>query len=391
MDSRALNNIGYGLYILTAKEDNKDNGCVINTLVQHTPNPALVSVTVSKQNLTHDMVLKTGRFNVSCLTEKTPFAVLEHFGFHTGRDYVKFADKRTTEYAPNGVCYYPNYTNAYISAEVFETRDMGSHTLFLANVTDAKVLSDEPSLTYAYYHRNIKPKPKTEPSPRVKWVCRICGYIYEGENLPDDFICPICKHGAEDFERVPPEAKEKGEITMDLKGSKTEANLQAAFAGESQARNKYTYYAVKARENGYVQIADLFEETANNEKEHAKIWFKLLNGGIKETADNLQDAAAGENYEWTDMYPTFAKEAREEGFSRIADLFDGVAKIEKEHEERFKTLLKNVNNGLVFSKDGDTVWQCINCGHIVVGKKAPQICPVCAHPQSYFQVKAENY
>ena len=178
---------------------------------------------------------------------------------------------------------------------------------------------------------------------------------------------------------------------MELKGSKTEENLLAAFAGESEARNKYTYYASKARKEGYVQIANIFEETAANEKEHAKIGFKLLKGGIGTTAENLADAAAGENYEWTDMYATFAKEAREEGFDEIATLFEGVAAIEKEHEERYKKLLENVEKGLVFSKDGDTIWQCSNCGHICIGKQAPEVCPVCAHPQSYFQVKAENY
>ena len=181
-------------------------------------------------------------------------------------------------------------------------------------------------------------------------------------------------------------------MAKELKGTKTEANLQAAFAGESQARNKYTYYASKAKKDGYVQIAALFEETANNEKEHAKIWFKLLHGGaIADTMTNLDDAANGENYEWTEMYPTFAKEAREEGFDEIATLFDAVAEIEKEHEERYKKLLGNIKEGIVFSRDGDMVWQCINCGHIVVGKKSPEVCPVCAHPQSYFQIKAENY
>ena len=177
----------------------------------------------------------------------------------------------------------------------------------------------------------------------------------------------------------------------ELKGSKTEQNLWEAFAGESQARNKYTYYASKAKKEGYVQIAELFEETAANEKEHAKIWFKLLNDGIGTTMDNLKDAAAGENYEWTDMYDKFAKDAREEGFDDIADLFEGVAAIEKEHEERYLKLLKNIEEGIVFSKDGDTIWKCKNCGHIHVGPKAPEICPVCAHPQAYFEVKAENY
>ena len=177
---------------------------------------------------------------------------------------------------------------------------------------------------------------------------------------------------------------------MELKGSKTEQNLRTAFAGESQARNKYTYFASKAKKEGFVQIANIFTETADNEKEHAKIWFKLL-GGIGTTAENLLAAAEGENYEWTDMYATFAKEAREEGFEDIAKLFEGVGAIEKEHEERYRKLLANVEGGLVFSKDGDMIWQCSNCGHIVVGKQAPEVCPVCAHPQAYFQVIAENY
>ena len=178
---------------------------------------------------------------------------------------------------------------------------------------------------------------------------------------------------------------------MELKGSKTEKNLMAAFSGESEARNKYTYYASKAKKDGYVQIAKIFEETAANEKEHAKIWFKLLKDGIGATEFNLKDAAEGENYEWTEMYPTFAKEAREEGFEHIAYLFEQVAKIEKEHEERYKKLLENIEGGLVFSRDNDCIWQCSNCGHIVVGKKAPEVCPVCAHPQAYFEIKAENY
>lgn len=165
----------------------------------------------------------------------------------------------------------------------------------------------------------------------------------------------------------------------------------AAFAGESGATNKYTYYASKAKKDGFVQIAKIFEETAANEREHAKLWFKLLSDGIGSTVDNLKDAAAGENHEWTDMYAGFAKEAREEGFEEIAALFEGVAAIEKEHEERYRKLIANIEGGLVFSKEGDVIWQCANCGHICVGRKAPEICPVCSHPQAYFQVKAENY
>ncbi len=180
---------------------------------------------------------------------------------------------------------------------------------------------------------------------------------------------------------------------MELKGSKTEANLNAAFAGESMARNKYTYYASQAKKDGYVQISNLFEETAFNEKEHAEIWFKLLQEGgeIHDTATNLKDAAAGEHYEWTEMYIGFAKEAREEGFNKIATLFEMVAAIEKHHEQRYLDLLKNVEGGLVFSREGDQIWKCSNCGHIVIGKKAPGMCPVCAHPQAYFEIVAKNY
>jgi len=179
---------------------------------------------------------------------------------------------------------------------------------------------------------------------------------------------------------------------MELKGSKTEQNLMTAFAGESQARNKYTYFASKAKKDGYEQIAAIFEETANNEKEHAKIWFKLLNGGeISSTEENLKAAAEGENYEWTDMYDEFAKTAREEGFDHIAYLFEGVAKIEKEHEERYRKLLANIDDKLVFSNDGDAIWICRNCGHVHIGPEAPKVCPICAHPQSYFERKANNY
>ena len=179
---------------------------------------------------------------------------------------------------------------------------------------------------------------------------------------------------------------------MELKESKTYENLKTAFAGESQARNKYTYFASKAKKEGYEQIAALFLETAENEKEHAKMWFKLLEGGeIKSTIDNLKEAADGENYEWTDMYKEFAKTAKEEGFDKIAFMFEGVAAIEKEHEERYRKLLKNIEDELVFSSEGDTIWICRNCGHVVIGKNAPQVCPVCNHQQSYFERKANNY
>ena len=179
---------------------------------------------------------------------------------------------------------------------------------------------------------------------------------------------------------------------MNLKGTKTEANLKEAFAGESQARNKYTYFASKAKKDGYEQIAAIFEETANNEKEHAKMWFKYLEGGeIKSTHENLESAANGENYEWTDMYDRMAQEAEEEGFTEIAYKFKMVAQIEKEHENRYRKLIENIDEGLVFSNDEDTIWICRNCGYVVIGKKAPEVCPVCNHPKSFFERKANNY
>ena len=179
---------------------------------------------------------------------------------------------------------------------------------------------------------------------------------------------------------------------MEFKGSRTEANLMAAYAGESQARNKYTFYAKKARDEGYVQIAEIFEITAENEKAHAKLWFKILHGDeIPSTLSNLKDAAAGENFEWTDMYSGFAKEAKEEGFDKIAYLFEAVGEIEKEHEERYRKLLENVEKELVFSRDGDRMWICGNCGHVHIGPAAPEVCPVCAHPKGYFKIKPQNY
>ena len=216
-----------------------------------------------------------------------------------------------------------------------------------------------------------------------QFKCKVGGYIHEGDEAPA--VCPRCKQPKDKFEEI-------GAKPRSLAGSKTEKNLQEAFAGESMARNKYSYFASKAKKDGYVQIAALFEETAANEKEHAKIWYKYLNGGsINDTSANLLDAAAGENHEWTDMYVRMAREAREEGFIEIAQKFEMVAAIERHHEERYRKLLKNIGDRKVFSKDGDVIWQCANCGHIVVGKEAPEVCPVCDHPQSYFQVEAVNY
>ncbi len=216
------------------------------------------------------------------------------------------------------------------------------------------------------------------------WKCKVCGYEYEGETLPDDFTCPRCNHPASDFVKVEKESKNP------YAGTKTEQNLREAFAGESQARNKYTYFASVAKKNGYEQIAALFLKTAENEKEHAKLWFKAL-GELGTTEENLLAAATGENHEWTDMYVRMAKEADEEGFHELAEQFRGVAAIEKMHEECYRKLLENVKAMEVFKKSGVTVWECRNCGHIVVGTEAPEVCPVCKHPQSFFEVHEDNF
>ena len=214
-----------------------------------------------------------------------------------------------------------------------------------------------------------------------KWVCKVCGYVHEGDELPT--VCPRCKQPSEKvFEEV--------KVKNPYEGTKTEKNLRDAFAGESQARNKYTYFASAAKKEGYEQIAALFEETAQNEKEHAKMWFKEL-GELGDTAENLKHAAEGENFEWTDMYDRMAREAEEEGFTELAAQFRGVAAIEKSHEERYRALLNNVETKQVFEKSGVQVWECRNCGHIVVGTQAPEVCPVCNHPQAFFEVRKENY
>ena len=389
MDQKAMYKLGYGLYVLTVCT-NEDNGCIINTAMQVTTTPNRISVTVNKNNKTHDMLMESGKFNVSILSEKAKFDLFKHFGFQSGKEVNKFDGYEKAKRAENGIYYVTEGTNGYISGSVVNKVDLGTHTMFIADVTDAEVLDNAASATYAYYQEHIKPKPQAKEEKKSGYRCVICGYIHEGEELPEDFVCPICKHGASDFEKIETTG-EKGEDTnMELKGSKTEANLLAAFAGESQARNKYTYFASVAKKEGYEQIAAIFQHTADNEKEHAKMWFKAL-GELGDTAANLAAAAEGENYEWTDMYDTFAKEAEEEGFTELAAKFRMVAAIEKSHEERYRKLLSNVEMQKVFEKSEETMWECRNCGHLVMGKKAPEVCPVCNHPQSFFEVRTENY
>ena len=392
MNEKAMHKLSYGLFVLTARDGDRDNGCIVNTAIQAASAPNQLSVCVNKANYTNEMIQKTGKFVVSIISQGAEFDLFKHFGFQSGRDVNKFDG--FTDYArcENGLCYITKGTNAYISVTVTGTQDLGSHTMFVGTIDDMEILSDERSATYEYYFEIIKPKPQAvgeTQDGKTIWRCTICGYEYVGDELPQDFVCPICKHPASDFEKIIIK-KENSVMANKYAGTQTEKNLQEAFAGESQARNKYTYFASVAKKEGYEQMAALFLKTADNEKEHAKMWFKEL-AELGDTPANLKAAADGENYEWTDMYDGFAKTADEEGFHELAEKFRAVAAIEKHHEERYRALLKNIETAQVFEKSEVKVWECRNCGHIVVGTKAPEICPVCAHPQSYFEVHAENY
>lgn len=392
MDKKAMYKLSYGLFVLTAKDEEKDNGCIINTVIQASSMPNQLSICVNKANLTHDMIVKTGKFTVSVISQDAGFDLFKHFGFQSGKDVDKFKNFEKCKRGENSIYYITEGTNAYISVNVSKTEDLGSHTMFIGEITDMEVLSETPSVTYDYYLKNIKPQPEnvgTTTDGKTIWRCTICGYEYVGEELPEDFVCPLCKHPASDFEKIIIK-EEKTMATNKYSGTQTEKNLQEAFAGESQARNKYTYFASVAKKEGYEQMSALFLKTADNEKEHAKMWFKEL-AGLGDTKSNLADAAEGENYEWTDMYEGFAKTAEEEGFPELAAKFRAVGEIEKHHEERYRTLLKNIETAQVFEKSEVKVWECRNCGHIVVGTKAPEVCPVCNHPQSFFEIHQENY
>lgn len=392
MDKKAMYKLSYGLFVLTAKDEEKDNGCIINTAIQASSMPNQLSICVNKANLTHDMIVKTGKFTVSVISQDAGFDLFKHFGFQSGKDVDKFKNFEKFKRGENLIYYITEGTNAYISVNVSKTEDLGSHTMFIGEITDMEVLSETPSVTYDYYLKNIKPQPEnvgTTIDGKTIWRCTICGYEYVGEELPEDFVCPLCKHPASDFEKIIIK-EEKTMATNKYSGTQTEKNLQEAFAGESQARNKYTYFASVAKKEGYEQMSALFLKTADNEKEHAKMWFKEL-AGLGDTKSNLADAAEGENYEWTDMYEGFAKTAEEEGFPELAAKFRAVGEIEKHHEERYRTLLKNIETAQVFEKSEVKVWECRNCGHIVVGTKAPEVCPVCNHPQSFFEIHQENY
>ncbi|MBP5496827.1 MAG: flavin reductase [Bacteroidales bacterium] len=398
--SNPLFNIQYGLFVITTCDGGRDNGCISNTVAQVAMQPDRISVALNKGNLTTELIERSRKFTASILSEAADFELFKHFGFQSGRELDKFADFKDCRRVANGTLAVTRGTNAYISVEVEQVVDLGSHVLFIGPVTETEVLADVPSTTYSYYQEHIKPKPEPvgqTTEGKTIWRCAICGYEYEGEELPADFICPICKHPASDFEKIGGDVskrhiKDSGTLPSvpSYAGTRTEKNLEAAFAGESMARNKYTYYASVAQRNGYEQIAALFLKTADNEREHAKLWFNHL-GGVGTTTENLLHAAEGENYEWTDMYDKFAREADEEGFHELAEQFRAVAAIEKHHEERYRALLHNVETAEVFRKSGVSIWECRNCGHIVIGTEAPKVCPVCFYAQGWFEINAENY
>ena len=409
MDNKALFSLQYGVFILGSQSNGKINACVTNTCMQVAADPVRIAISVINSNLTCQMIKDSGVFTLSILDKKTTFETIKHFGYQSGKNVDKFQDFTDYSMDENGCPYLSSQICALISAKVIAAQNLGSHTLFTAEVTDAKIMSREEPITYAYYQSYIKPKPAAPTTGKiVGWRCKICGYVHNSPELPADFTCPLCGHPADDFEPIyetvqanAPAAEPAPQNDTTVKssqeekmnkyaGTQTEKNLQAAFAGESQARNKYTYFASKAKKEGFEQIAALFEATANNEKEHAKMWFKELDG-IGDTAANLKAAADGENHEWTDMYEGFAKTAEAEGFAALAAKFRAVAAIEKHHEERYRALLKNVETAAVFERSEVKVWECRNCGHIIVGTKAPEVCPVCAHPKSYFEISADNF
>ena len=395
MDTKALFNLQYGVFILGTQSNGKINACVTNTCMQVAADPVRIAISVINSNLTCQMIKDSGVFTLSILDKKTSFETIKRFGYQSGKNVDKFQGFTDYSMDSNGCPYLSSQICALISAKVVAAQDLGSHTLFTAEVTDAKIMSREEPITYAYYQSYIKPKPAAPTSGKiVGWRCKICGYVHNSPELPADFACPLCGHPADDFEPIYETintVKSSQEEKMNkYAGTQTEKNLMEAFAGESQARNKYTYFASKAKKEGFEQIAAIFEATANNEKEHAKMCFKELDG-IGDTAANLKAAADGENHEWTDMYEGFAKTAEAEGFPALAAKFRAVAAIEKHHEERYRALLKNVETAAVFEKSEVKVWECRNCGHIIVGTKAPEVCPVCAHPKSYFEISADNY
>lgn len=397
MDRKVFDKLNYGLYLVGVAADGRDCGCIVSSFAQVTGgNPRKVTVTMNKDNETCKAALTAGAFSVTMLGKDCPKELVNLFGYKSSRAVNKF-EGYDVQHTAEGSPYVKDGMTALVSCKTVQTVEIGNFVLFICDAVDGEVFDGGRVMTMDEFlgKGDAAATPPTATVYRTigedeGWVCPICGFVYEGDPIPEGYICPICRCPGSKFTKKKAAAPAAPAGEPVLKGSKTEKNLQEAFAGESQARNKFTYFASVAKKEGYEQIADIFQHTADNEKEHAKLWFKAL-GELGGTAENLTHAADGENYEWTDMYDRMAKEAEEEGFHKLAAQFAGVAKIERTHEERYRALLKNVEMQQVFEKAGETMWECRNCGHIVVGKKAPDVCPVCAHPQSYFEVRKENY
>jgi len=436
MNNNVFRNISYGVYVISSMDGDRPTGCTANSVMQVTSSPATIAVSINHDNYTNECIKRENKFAISILSEESDASIIGTFGFRSGRDTDKF-DHVLYEIKEN----LPIVKDScgYIICKVIDKMEAETHTVFLGEVIDGDVNNcPGEAMTYAYYHKVIKGKsPKNAPTylPEDEqkqddsissYVCEVCGYIYEGEKIPNDYRCPICGQGLNKFKLQEDKIMAKyrcsicgyiheGELPEDFKcprckqpasafvleeenadktnkyaGTKTEKNLMEAFSGESQARNKYTYFAHIAQREGYDQLAEIFLSTARNEQEHARIWFEEL-GNLGNTAQNLLKAAEGENYEWTDMYDRFAKDAEEEGFPELAEKFRKVAAIEKSHEERYLKLLKNVEMNKVFEKSEEVMWECRVCGHLVMGKKAPEVCPVCTYSQSFFEVRKENY
>ncbi len=401
LEMEMLSKISYGLFLLTTKKDGKSYGCIVNTVMQVTEEPCKILVSVNRGHLTHEMLETSADMAVSVLSCDASRELIGWFGYQSGRSVDKFDGRYLLGTAGNGCVYLKSMANAYFSGRVVNRLYLETHTVFVCELEEGGILSSAPSLTYEEYRERIrieaeKTSQKVKSSENDAFRCTVCGYIYEGEQLPEGYVCPVCKHGAAVFEPIRQNITDMTpmrslpDASRSLAGTKTEANLVAAFAGESEARNKYTYFAQVARNEGYEQIAAIFEETAANEREHAKLWFEAL-GLLGGTTQNLKAGIQGENYEWTDMYKRFAMEAEEEGFTELAARFRLVGEVEKAHEERYKKLLDNVEMRKVFEKTEQTIWICRNCGHLVIGRKAPEICAVCKKPQAYFEQKAQNY
>ena len=386
--------IPYGLFVITTKCEDRDNGCISNTFAQVTSSPVQVCVSLSKDELTCELIEKSKIFTASIISQKADFSLFKHFGFQSGHKVDKFCDYEQCKRVDNGTLAVTDGTNAYISVKVTRTVDLGSHMMFIGEVTEMKTINDVPSATYSYYQEHIKSAPAPASSSEkghTVWRCKVCGYEYSGDELPADFICPVCKHPASDFEKVEITDNVADQPTNQYSGTKTERNLQEAFAGESIAATNIRISLPWLVKTAMSRLLPCFSRRQTMKKNMPSFGARLLEGSAKIRPSIFSMPPKGRTTNGPSMYDRFAREAEEEGFHSLAEQFRGVAAIEKHHEERYRALLQNVESHEVFRKSGVTIWECRNCGHICVGTEAPEVCPVCFHSQSYFEVNAKNY